>query len=179
MKPILLAIALTAACLVAGASDAHAQVFIRAPFVRVQVGPGVWVRAPFVNLFIPSAAPIYAVPPGSIVPAPPIAEVVGQPSVVPNPPATQNPKLVIPVPAQPPPPLSLDQFAKTFQAKAGSYEVDLINPVTNQPTKVRFALPEGAPRNVHVRPNEIEFRYGVLRFVRIEFDKDGAQVVSR
>jgi hypothetical protein len=83
------------------------------------------------------------------------------------------------VPAQPLQPMTLDQFAKTFQAKGGSYDVDLINPVTNQPTKVRFTLPEGAPRNVHVRPNEIEFRYGVLRFVRIEFDKDGAQVVSR
>jgi hypothetical protein len=32
---------------------------------------------------------------------------------------------------------------------------------------------------VNVRRDEIEFRYGVLRFVRIEFDKDGAQVISR
>ena len=178
MKRILVASILTAGCLIAGASDAQAQVFVRAPFVRVQVGPGVWVRAPFVNLFVPPAAPIYAAPPGSVVPAPAV-EVLGQPSVVPNPPAGQDAKPAITVPAQPPPPISLDQFAKTFQAKAGSYEVDLINPVTKQPTKVRFSLPDGAPRNVHVRPNEIEFRYGVLRFVRIEFDKDGAQVVSR
>ena len=58
MKRILVASILTAGCLIAGASDAQAQVFVRAPFVRVQVGPGVWVRAPFVNLFVPPAAPI-------------------------------------------------------------------------------------------------------------------------
>jgi hypothetical protein len=178
MKGIILASSLAAACLI-GASEAQAQVFIRAPFVRVQVGPGVWVRAPFVNLFVPPAAPVYGYPPAYVAPSSPAVEVAPQPGVVPNAPATQDPKLVIPAPAQPPQPMSLDQFAKTFQAKGGSYEVDLINPVTNQPTKVRFTLPDGTPRNVHVRPNEIEFRYGVLRFVRIEFDKDGAQVVSR
>jgi hypothetical protein len=179
MRRILLTSVLTAACLIAGASDAHAQVFVRAPFVRVQVGPGVWVRAPFVNLFFPSAAPIYTYPPGYPVPTSPATEVLPQPGLAPNPATAQDQKVVMPAPGQPPQPMSLDQFAKTFQAKAGSYDVDLINPVTNQPTKVRFSLPEGAPRNVHVRPNEIEFRYGLLRFVRIEFDKDGAQVVSR
>jgi len=178
MQRILLAGIAAAGCWIVGASGAHAQVFVRAPFVRVQVGPGVWVRAPFVNFFIPSAAPVYPYPPRYVLPGAPAVDVPPQPGVVPNAPAAQDPKLAIPAPP-PQQPVSLDQFAKTFQAKPGSYEVDLINPVTNQPTKVRFSLPEGAPRNVFVRPNEIEFRYGLLRFVRIEFDKDGAQVVSR
>jgi hypothetical protein len=32
---------------------------------------------------------------------------------------------------------------------------------------------------VHLRPNEIEFDYGIRRFVRIEFDNEGAMVTSR
>lgn len=179
MKRILLASVFALGCSIAVAPAARAQIFVRAPFVRVQVGPGVYVRAPFVNLFVPPAAPVYVVPPGYVVPTSPAAEVLPQPGVVPNPPAALDPKLAVPVPALPPVAMSLEQFAKTFQAKGGSYEVDLINPVTSQPTKVRFTLPEGAPRNVNVRQNEIEFRYGLLRFVRIEFDKDGAQVVAR
>ena len=38
---------------------------------------------------------------------------------------------------------------------------------------------DGTPRRVMVRRNEIEFDYGLRRFVRIEFDQDGAQVISR
>jgi hypothetical protein len=44
---------------------------------------------------------------------------------------------------------------------------------------VRFSLPEGTPRRVVVRENEIEFRYGLRQFVRIQFDEDGALVTSR
>jgi hypothetical protein len=175
MKRILLASVLVLSCWTVAASDAHAQVFIRAPFVRVQVGPGVAVRAPFVRLWVPPA-PVFVYPPGTVigepppmVPPPPTVEVAPKPGPVND----------TPIPLQPAKAPTLEQFAKTFQARPGSYEVDVINPVTNQPTRVRFTLPDGTPKSVNVRPNEIVFRYGPLRFVRIEFDKDGAQVVSR
>ncbi|MFO0965013.1 MAG: hypothetical protein U0793_05410 [Gemmataceae bacterium] len=41
------------------AGVAQAQVWVRAPFVRVGVGPGVYVRAPFVNLYIPTGDRYY------------------------------------------------------------------------------------------------------------------------
>jgi hypothetical protein len=178
MKRMILAVAFALGCWSIAASAADAQIFVRAPFVRVQVGPGVWVRAPFVNLFVPPAGGTYVVPSGNVAPA---GEVLPLPSVV-IPPAVNDPKLPpppAPLPAQAEPAMKLDQFAKSFQAKAGSYEVDLVNPVTNQPTRVRFTLPDGTPKRVEVRDNELEFRYGPLRFVRIQFDKDGAQVLSR
>src|SRR5947208_13553949 len=40
-------------------ATSEAQVFIRAPFVRVGVGDGVYVRAPFVNLYVPPSGPVY------------------------------------------------------------------------------------------------------------------------
>lgn len=73
----------------------------------------------------------------------------------------------------------VEDFVKTFKPRAGSYELDLVNPVTGRPTNVRFALPEGTPRSVDHRDNVIEFRYGPSQFVRIEFDKEGALVTSR
>ena len=85
----------------------------------------------------------------------------------------------------PPPPLqpvqapTLEAFSKTFQAKAGSFDVTLINPVTKQPTSVRFSLPEGTPRRVVVTRDSIEWVYGLRQWVRIEFDRDGATVISR
>ena len=50
---------------------------------------------------------------------------------------------------------------------------------TNQPTTVRFCLPEGTPRRVIVKRDSIEFVYGLRQWVRIEFDRDGATVTSR
>ncbi len=174
------------------ASTAEAQVFVRAPFVRVQVGGGVYVRAPFVNLWIPPA-PVYVGPPVTY--GPPMSYLPPMPRVVESPPP-QNPEPEAPQPTpqpapkagnddSPPQPLqaakapTLEQFAGSFQAKAGSYAVSIVNPVTNQSTEVRFTLPEGAPRRVHLRRNEIEFDYGFRHFVRIEFDQEGAMVTSR
>ena len=174
-------------------STSDAQVVIRAPFVRVAVGDGgVAVRAPFVRVSTGGAfygayagypPPIYT--PGF---APPI--VIAPPVIAPSefqPPAPRplprlpQPKeeLAPPLPLQPVDALTLEQFAKTFQPKAGSYEVTILNPVTKQPTKVRFALPEGTPRRVHTNRDSIEFIYGLRQFVRIEFDKDGAMITSR
>jgi hypothetical protein len=176
--------ALTLACLLGLESAGQAQVFVRAPFVRVFVGPGVYVRAPFVNLAIPGPPPVYVVPPPSqYVPPPgtavPPANQAHQGTQVPQQTAPP-PEADLPAPA--PKALNhptLEDFAKNFQAREGSYNVTIINPVTKAPTAVRFSLPEGQPRRVVVRQNEIEFHYGLRRFVRIQFDADGAVITSR
>jgi hypothetical protein len=175
-----------------------AQVYVRAPFVRVQTGPGVFVQAPFVNIAVPPLAPVYVVPPPSIYvpPPPPIVaprvEILPQPQpvVAPPPAPLQDPPPGLgPVAPTPPPPppvpaapvqaMTLDQFASTFKARAGSFDVDLINPITKQATKVHFTLPAGTPKRVIVNRDEVEFRYGLFQFVRIEFTANGAQVVTR
>ncbi|MCI0379206.1 MAG: hypothetical protein L0215_16480 [Gemmataceae bacterium] len=166
------------------ASAASAQVFVRAPFVRVQVGgPGVYVRAPFVNMFVPSYYP----PPSGPVYLAPQSRLFVPPTQTEPPVVQPDAKPPQPVPGEAPPAplpqangaMTLEQFAKSFQAKPGNYEVTLLNPVNNQPTTVRFTLLDGSPRRVHVRRNEIEFDYGIRRFVRIQFDLDGAIVVAR
>ena len=203
--PVGFATALTAALLPA---SVYAQVSIRAPFVRVQVGgPGVYVRAPFVNLYVPNTRYYYPPagviiqppPPAVFVPPPPTmlpadAEPLkpangkpangqnakGQPAKTPPPPKPlPDDDQAPPQPVQPGQAMSIQQFVQTFQPKAGSYEVSLLNPLTNTATTVRFSLPEGQPRGVHLRSNEIEFDYGIRRFVRINFDQDGAIVTSR
>jgi hypothetical protein len=201
MRRTLLTGVLALSCWLAGVSVTSAQVFVRAPFVRVEVGPGVSVRAPFFNLYLPPAGPVvvpgpvYTLPPPSVyVPptpksAPPIDVVPSTtvPSVtVPSgtiptgpPPRVAPPDLSPPVPSQPARAITLQQFANSFKPKAGSFDVEVINPVTKQPTRVQFTLPEGSPKRVIVNANDIEFRYGVLRFVRLEFDADGVQVTSR
>jgi hypothetical protein len=179
-------------------SACQAQVFIRAPFVRVGVGDGVYVRAPFVNLYVPSGGPAYGprvvyLPPPIVVPQmPPASEAVPlpQPRPIPipdpkAPPLPQSQPIPIPDPKAPPPPIqaaqvmTLDAFAKSFQPKAGSFETTIINPVTNQPTTVRFLLPEGSPRRVVVTRDSIEFIYRIGQWVRIDFDREGAKVTSR
>ncbi|MBI1831141.1 MAG: hypothetical protein HYR84_06800 [Planctomycetes bacterium] len=148
-------------------SVSQAQVFVRAPFVRVYVGDGVAVRAPFVNIFIPPAPRVfYPPPPVVIVEAPKPMPPVNNPNTP-------------PAPVQPVQVPTLDGFAKSFQAKAGSYEVLILNPVTRQPTPVRFMLPEGTPRRVLVTRDSIEFIYSLRQWVRIEFDRDGVVVTSR
>lgn len=206
MKRISIMSAATVTAILATAATASAQVFVRAPFVRVQVGgPGVYVRAPFVNLFVPGGPPpVYVVPESVVAPQPFVAPAPAQ-QAEPIPLPMQLPKgtPTAPQPKTPPPPpkpmppteklqdqappkatspdrvLTIEQFAKSFQPKEGNYEVTLLNPVTNAPTTVRFTLPEGTPRRVNVLRNELEFSYGLRRFVRIQFDRDGAEVVAR
>jgi hypothetical protein len=173
-------IAIALATMVLGAAPAAAQVRVRVPFVRVEVNGGVYVRAPFVNLFVPGGPPpIYVAPPPVFVPpAPARAE---PPEEVeksrPLPPA--NGREVQPPSVGKTAQLTLEEFARTFKPKAGNYEVELLSPVTNQPTTVRFTLPEGTPRRVHVSRREIEFDYGARSYVKIQFDSDGAVVISR
>jgi hypothetical protein len=163
-------------------SVSQAQVYVRAPFVRVGVGDGVSVRAPFVNLYVPGDGPVYYRPFG-----PRVIYVEQQPPVVvqPMPPAPQPfvpPKPqgeVVPAPVQQGQVPTLDGFAKSFQPKAGSYEVTVVNPVTKQPANVRFTLPEGTPRRVVTTRDSIEFIYSLRQWVRIEFDTDGVKVTTR
>lgn len=176
------------------ASVSHAQVFIRAPFVRVGVGDGVAVRAPFVNLWIPPDGPYYGPnvygprvyympPPGVTTQQPPPQQQFVPPQPQPVPPQPQ-PKTPIkddapPQPVQPVQAPTLETFAKSFQPKAGTYEVTILNPVSKQPAQVRFILPEGTPRRVHLTRDSVEFVYGLRQWVRIEFDRDGVQVTAR
>jgi hypothetical protein len=196
-------------------STATAQVFIRAPFVRVQVGPGVSVQAPGVGVFVPSPgypATVYApgmmygpgyygpaygpgygpgfggVPPGISVPpvqlpAPTPVPVPDAPAAPPAPPAPPMPPAINGTLTPPTAPagraMTVEEFARSFQPKAGSYEVTVLNPITNTPNTVRFTLPEGTPRRVIVNRRNLEFVYGPRQFVRIEFDRDGAQVTAR
>jgi hypothetical protein len=166
-------------------STSDAQVFIRAPFVRVAVGDGVYVRAPFVNIRVGEPypygpiyrPPLYGQPPVIVMPPAKNGFQAPAPQPIPNgqPPIKDD----APAPLQPATTLTLDAFAKSFQPKAGSYEVTVLSPVTKQPTTVRFTLPEGTPRRVHTNRDSIEFVYGLRQWVRIEFDKDGAIVTSR
>jgi hypothetical protein len=158
-------------------SAGEAQVYVRAPFVRVAVGDGVAVRAPFVNLWVPGDGPVFYRPFGPrvvYVEPTPVVIVPAQAQVQPMPKADNGPQPI--QPAQAP---TLDAFSKSFQAKAGSYEVVLLNPKSQQPTTVRFTLPEGSPRRVVVTRDSIEFIYSLRQWVRIEFDRDGVTVTTR
>jgi len=174
--------ALSLLVLIGWASVAPAQVMIRAPFVRVQVdGGGVFVRAPFVNIHVRNAAPVW-MPPVWVAPAP---------MEVPAPPEGTRDQVPVPIPgpgkeAPPAPepsavarPLSLDEFAQSFQPREGSYEIVLLNPVTSAPATVQFSLPAGSPRAVTVSRRELAFDYGSGQWVRIHFDRKGARVTSR
>lgn len=195
--------------LLATATPGNAQVSVRVPFVQVETGgPGVYVRAPFVRVWVPNTRPpVYYVPgPGvQVVPQapPPPVFVPANPAPLPAPspaPANVPPAPVnqseptLPPPQQlvpgtsdvPPAPQALQvryptlsEFARSFQARPGQYDVTLINPVTQQPVQVRFALPDGAPRRVIVDRDEIEFRYSLRQFVRIQFTSSGVIVVNR
>ena len=160
-------------------STSNAQVFIRAPFVRVGVGDGVYVRAPFVNLYVPPSGPVYG-PRVVYVPSqqfmPPPSEALPAPIPPQEKPAFKPP---LPKPVDGGEAVTFEAFAKNFQPKAGSYEVTIMNPVTNQPNAVRFTLPEGTPRRTVVTRDSIEFVYSFRSRVLIDFDRDGAHVIAR
>lgn len=176
--------------LLGGAASAQDEVYVRAPLVRVYTAPaGTWVRAPLVNLYVPPARPAATVP-AELMPAPTPAPLRGPGPLEPLPPPPPPPPPLLGGPTapstQPPLPLplpagtlTLEDFARSFQPRGGAFDVTLINPITGQPTPVHFALPDGPPRRVIVRRREVEFDYGPRHFVRIEFDRRGAEVVAR
>jgi hypothetical protein len=171
MKRILILSAAVALGFFSLAPVSSAQVFVRAPFVRVGVGDGVYVRAPFVNLYVPDG-PVYGprvvtVPPVVVVPPP--APVVVQPA----------PVIVQPAPVVPTGAPTLDAFSRSFQPKGGTHEATILNPLTNQPTTIRFTLPEGTPRRVIVDRSSIEWVYNLRTRVMIDFDRGGAKVIAR
>jgi hypothetical protein len=137
-----------------GSTVARADVFIRVPFVTVRVGnPGPVIVNP------PVTGPIVI---GQPVDVPPV--VVQPPRVIVN----EAPAAVVVATRAP----TLDEFAKTFKPQPGKYEVVIQHPVTCDPVKVCFTLPEGCPKKVHVRPREIDFDYGRTD-VSIRFIRDG------
>jgi hypothetical protein len=164
-------------------SVSQAQVYVQVPFVRVYVGDGVAVRAPFVDLYVPRHGgpvlrptyhPQVIVPsPTGIIQSPPPA-----PVPQPSPPVIVDPSAP-PQPVQPAQVPTIEAFAKTFQAKAGAYEVTLLNPITKQPTVVHFTLPEGTPRRVNVTRNHVKFVYSLRQWVLIDFNRNGVTVTSR
>jgi hypothetical protein len=155
------------------ASRAAADVGVNAPFVNVQVGSGVHVRAPFVNLYIPGGPRRMVVPPQTvnstrIVPEVVVPEGVTPPVVV-LPGEGTTPPVPQVLPARAP---TLAEFAASFDARAGNYEVWIQHPVTCAPVKVCFAL-KGCPRRVVLHKQELVFRYGLCDTVRLEFCGNG------
>jgi hypothetical protein len=141
---------LAAATLLALVSLAHADVIVRAPGVRVQIGNG------------PARLPQ---------PQPPI--VLGEPPPVPLPPPTMlNPPVAIAV-------LTPEQFAQTFHPSpaGGNYEVVLLHPRTCQPVKVCFGLPSGCPKRIVFRGDQLVIRYGLCKAVFITFCRNGTVAV--
>jgi len=167
---------LALAGLFASSSSGSAQVVVCAPFVRVQVGPGVQVQAPGINLVVPTgpATPLVPAQPPTLPPPTPLpgTPLPGTPLPGADPDA---PPMPAPAPIRA---MTLREFADHFRPAAGSYEVALINPVTCQPCLVRFCLP-GCPNRVVVNRCEIVYRYGIGRWVRIHFDGNGYVVTSR
>jgi hypothetical protein len=158
---------LALAGLLGWAGSAQAQVVICAPFVRVVVGrdgaggPVVHVRAPFVNLNLGAPRPVEVVPPQRVVPPEEFL-----PAPTPLPPAPEAVPVVL---ARP---MTLGEFARSFQPTAGTYEMVLLHPRTNSPVKVVFTLPEGTP-HVSTGRRDIRFDYGRTR-VHVVFALGGA-----
>ena len=134
--------------------EARADVFVRAPFVTVHVGPpGVYVG------------------------------VFGRPvAVVANSPAPMRKKTTKrqietlpaprPVPEVEEPVPTLAEFVESFRPSRGEHDVMVVHPVTKKPVNVSFKLPAGKPKQVRIQGRELGFDYG-NREVAIRFLRDG------
>jgi hypothetical protein len=147
MRRTLLACAFSMTTLAALAPPAPSQVIVRGPF-----GGGVFVGPPGV-VVVPA-------PP----PPPPIVVM----------PATPPPPIVVPAP-QPAAVLPQD-FIRTFQPKAGHYQVVFIHTRSQQPVTVAFDLPAGNPRMSYFA-HSLVFDYG-RHEVEIRFQIGGRVKVS-
>ena len=76
-------------------------------------------------------------------------------------------------------PLTLYEFARTFQPAGGFYEIVFAHPDTGRPVVAHFTLPDGTPTKFRVLRRQVHFDYGSsqvrLRFeprggVRVEYD---------
>lgn len=165
-----------------GAAPGLAQLDIRVPFVRVQVGNGVRVQAPFVHIYVPPRGqplpppvlvppPVVTVPPAPQPFVPPAGEPFVPPAPRPVPPEPQGNGTPAPEIVARHRVLSHQEFARSFTPAAGSYEVEMIHPASKQPVRVNFTLPAGQPK-VTVSRRAIEFDYG-QRQVEIRFVANG------
>ncbi|VTS00166.1 unnamed protein product [Gemmata massiliana] len=121
----------------------------------------------------PAQPPIYT-PPVTLAP-----RVTLQPQITPAP--VYRPVVVVPVPVVVNPvvpapvgprAVTLSEFSRFFTPTPGQHDVWIIHPVTRQPVRVCFALPNGKLRDFEVdrRSIRFEFRNGV---VDIEFRNNG------
>lgn len=166
--------------LLCSASTTPAQVFIKAPFVRVQTGGpggGVFVKAPFVTVNVPPRYPVYYGPaptytvPVAVepllpeLPAPkPFIPPVNDETIV-IPPQTQVNVPTVPVGKRAV--MTHEQFAKNFVPFPGKHDVTLIHPKSGQPLDISFTLPPGTPK-VLTGPRNVIFDYGTSE-VEIRF----------
>ncbi len=159
---------------------ADAQVFVKAPFVRVWTGGPdgpVFVKAPLVTVDVPGANPGTSLVP---VYTPPVV-------VTPLPPPTPPPVVVTPVPVVPSPTpvvvvpkavLNHYEFARAFVPTPGPHTVKLIHPGSGAVVEVSFTLPAGAPK-VEAFPRAVVFYYGATE-VEIFFGLKGkVKVINR
>jgi hypothetical protein len=135
----------------------------------VQVGPGVYVRAPFVRVAVPPRTP-----PPVVLPAPTVIE-PGSPPLVP----VEVTRATVPAVGAVVKAPTIDAFARSFKPDpdGGKYEVVVEHPCTCAPVKVCFSLPPGCPKRVVARKSELVIRYGLLRTVVIQFNRDGTYKV--
>jgi hypothetical protein len=169
---LLLRAGLAGLALVCLAPLARADVVVRAPFVYVRVGGTVEVCTPWVRVVVPGRTRVVRAAPRR---ATPVVVVPGDPPPVP---ADAAPGQVVPPVAQTAPavkPPTVAEFARTFKAAPGrtSYEAVLTHPCTGRPVKVCFSLP-GCPRRVKCSKNTVTFRYGLVKSVVLNFERDGS-----
>jgi hypothetical protein len=102
-----------------------------------------------------------------------------QPDVVPLPPPVPLP-LAAPtiVALSPAPVMTVQEFAKTFPAGPGRYEVVLLHPKTCKPVAVCFELPCGCLTKVSASKNSIKFEYRKQDDVVIRFKHNGSVSVK-
>jgi hypothetical protein len=108
-----------------------------------------------------------------------LASAASSATAQPPPPVPVAPEGALPppqiLPSLPPPavipvqPLTLSQFAASFQPLPGKYEVLLVHPKTGCPVKVCFTLPPGCLRGVRVTGHKIVFDYKCQHDVVIRF----------
>ncbi len=135
------------------AAPARAEVIVNTPWVTVHVGR--------------------PLPPPELVPN----FLPGEPPPVPLAPAVQQQPVIVSPPSVGVRPPTLEEFAASFHAAPGHYEVVLLHPVTCCPVKVCFTLPCGCPRSVKVHSNSLVFSYGLFNRVAVRFHHDGSVTV--
>lgn len=168
-------LALVALMVVAG--FASADFAIQNRWVTVRIGPGVGVEVrpngvtPLVNVEVGGRAPVPMMPREENLPVQPPPgvplEVSPPAKAVPLPGAREagNPGGRVP---------TIQEFAASFKAAPGNYEVVVMHPYTNCPVKVCFNLPQGCPKVCvkGVLRRCVEFDYGKCE-VQVWFYRDG------